>query len=68
MRHWGESSSGDWLLQVVDKTGQGIGGLWNSWKLNLYGTQYDTVPSLKSLVGNDDNNVQKTVSHLYEVH
>ena len=59
VRHWGESSLGDWLLQVADKNGQGIGGLWHSWKLNLYGTQYDTVPSLKALVGDDGNNVLK---------
>ena len=57
VRHWGESSLGDWLLQVADKTGQGISGLWNAWKLNVYGTQYDQAPSLKALVGDDQANV-----------
>ena len=57
VRHWGESSLGDWLLQVADKTGQGMSGLWNSWKLNVYGTKYDTVPSLKALVGDEASNV-----------
>lgn len=57
VRHWGESSLGDWLLRVADKTGQGIGGLWNSWKLNLYGTENKALPNLKALVGNDEANV-----------
>ena len=36
-RHWGESSLGDWTLQVFDKNGREV-GTWNSWKLNIYGT------------------------------
>ena len=57
VRHWGESSLGDWTLRVADKTGQGIEGLWNSWKLNVYGAKYDKLPNLKALVGDDNRNV-----------
>ena len=38
LRHWGESSSGDWTLRVADKQGNNV-GTWNSWKLNFYGTK-----------------------------
>jgi len=38
-RNWGESSQGDWKLQVTDKNGNGVQGDWNSWKLNVYGTK-----------------------------
>lgn len=37
-RHWGESSKGDWKLQVTDRR-TGNTGTWNSWKLNFYGTK-----------------------------
>ncbi|MGB3193274.1 MAG: S8 family serine peptidase [Limnoraphis sp.] len=37
-RHWGESSQGEWKLQVTDRR-TGTTGLWDSWQLNLYGTQ-----------------------------
>ena len=36
-RHWDESSLGDWTLSVADNT-TGETGTWNSWQLNLYGT------------------------------
>jgi subtilisin family serine protease len=38
LRHWGESSQGDWSLQVIDNDGNKLNGTWNSWKLNLYGS------------------------------
>jgi len=37
MRHWGESSYGDWTLRVSDKDGNAIDGTWNQWQLNLHG-------------------------------
>lgn len=39
VRHWGESSRGEWQLQVFDREGNQIQGQWNTWKLNLYGTK-----------------------------
>ncbi len=39
MRHWGESSRGEWKLQVRDEKGNDVQGDWNKWKLNLYGTK-----------------------------
>ncbi|NER37004.1 MAG: S8 family serine peptidase [Oscillatoria sp. SIO1A7] len=38
--HWGESSLGDWSLEVLDENGNQVeGDEWQSWKLNLYGTK-----------------------------
>jgi subtilisin family serine protease len=37
-RHWGESSKGDWKLQVTDRRA-GTTGTWESWQLNLYGAK-----------------------------
>ncbi|NER82555.1 MAG: S8 family serine peptidase [Leptolyngbya sp. SIO1D8] len=37
-RHWGESSLGDWTLKVADKNGGEIGN-WDSWRLNIFGTE-----------------------------
>ncbi|MBW4493475.1 MAG: S8 family serine peptidase [Oscillatoria princeps RMCB-10] len=39
VRHWGESSKGDWTLEVLDEDGNQVEGIWNSWKLNIYGTE-----------------------------
>lgn len=39
VRHWGESSQGEWKLQVFDQKGNEFEGEWNSWKLNIYGTK-----------------------------
>ncbi|MEG3874222.1 S8 family serine peptidase [Microcoleus sp. Z1_B5] len=38
-RHWGESSKGEWTLEVFDKKGKEIQGYWHSWKLNIYGAK-----------------------------
>lgn len=37
-RHWDEEAAGDWTLTVYDPT-SGTAGTWNSWTLNVYGTQ-----------------------------
>ncbi|MGK7947963.1 MAG: S8 family peptidase, partial [Xenococcaceae cyanobacterium] len=37
-RHWGESSEGEWKLAVSDKNSL-IDGTWNSWQINLFGTE-----------------------------
>ncbi|MCC3500520.1 MAG: S8 family serine peptidase, partial [Microcoleus sp. PH2017_15_JOR_U_A] len=38
-RSWGESSKGDWTLEVIDENGNQIQGVSDSWKLNIYGTK-----------------------------
>ncbi|OKH30835.1 hypothetical protein NIES2119_30135 [[Phormidium ambiguum] IAM M-71] len=38
-RHWSESSKGMWELQVLDENGNEVEGYWESWKLNIYGTE-----------------------------
>ncbi len=38
VRHWGDSSQGEWTLQVRDRYPNNE-GTWKSWKLNLYGTK-----------------------------
>jgi subtilisin-like proprotein convertase family protein len=39
VRHWGDSSQGTWQLRVRDFYNNAERGIWNSWKLNFYGTQ-----------------------------
>lgn len=39
VRHWGESSLGDWTVTVADKEGNDITGVWNSAQLKIYGTE-----------------------------
>ncbi|MCW6038881.1 SBBP repeat-containing protein [Spirulina subsalsa FACHB-351] len=41
-RHWGESSVGDWTLQVFDENNNEITGELKQWKLNLYGYKATT--------------------------
>lgn len=36
MRHWGESSQGDWVVEIHDGDG-GIVGIWEDFKINIYG-------------------------------
>jgi subtilisin-like proprotein convertase family protein len=40
-RHWGESSEGEWKLEVRDEYSETseISGTLNEWKLNLYGSE-----------------------------
>jgi subtilisin family serine protease len=40
-RNWDESAKGTWTLQVLDGP-LANSGVWNSWKLNIYGTTPDT--------------------------
>ena len=37
VRHWDESSQGEWTLTVTDEAAENE-GTWDSWQLNLYGT------------------------------
>jgi subtilisin-like proprotein convertase family protein len=37
-RHWGEASEGEWTLTVKDPRESLRDGTWNSWEINLYGT------------------------------
>ncbi|MFB2921046.1 S8 family serine peptidase [Aerosakkonema funiforme] len=39
VRHWGESSKGEWTLKVFDENGNQIQGDLDAWKLNVYGTK-----------------------------
>ena len=39
LRHWGESSKGNWTLQVTDTEDNSKEGIWNSWRLNLHGAK-----------------------------
>jgi subtilisin-like proprotein convertase family protein len=36
MRHWGESSQGDWIVEIHDGDG-GTVGLWEDFQINIYG-------------------------------
>ena len=42
-RHWGESSQGEWTLQVRDKV-TGFSGTWNSWSIKAYGENITNTP------------------------
>jgi subtilisin-like proprotein convertase family protein len=41
-RHWGESSQGEWTLTVSDNINLSTGA-WNSWQINLYGTEKNNI-------------------------
>jgi subtilisin-like proprotein convertase family protein len=43
---WGELSQGEWKLQVIDNNGNQLKGMWNNWKLNLYGLKLDQSPNI----------------------
>ena len=38
-QHWGESSLGEWTLEVRDQNRNLIEGNWKAWRLNLYGAE-----------------------------
>ncbi|MBL9124860.1 MAG: DUF4214 domain-containing protein [Planctomycetaceae bacterium] len=38
VRHWGEGSQGTWTIKVSDLDGNALTGTFNSWKLNIHGT------------------------------
>ncbi|NET57304.1 MAG: S8 family serine peptidase, partial [Symploca sp. SIO2E6] len=58
-RHWGESSLGEWTLQVADEDAQNI-GIWNSWQLNFFGTANNT--QLPDLVGTNFDILQEPLN------
>ncbi|MEW6499289.1 MAG: S8 family serine peptidase, partial [Cyanobacteriota bacterium] len=46
VRHWGESSQGEWTLQVFDQQGNEVEGTWHDWKLNIHGTSNEPQPNV----------------------
>ncbi|MDJ0747258.1 MAG: S8 family serine peptidase [Xenococcaceae cyanobacterium MO_167.B27] len=46
-RHWGESSQGEWILNISDEKSL-IEGTWNSWQINLYGS--DNLPTVDIMI------------------
>ncbi len=61
VRHWGESSKGEWKLQVFDEKGNQFKGEWNSWKLNIYGTQPTVTITAKDSNAIEDGNAGQFV-------
>jgi subtilisin-like proprotein convertase family protein len=43
VHHWGESAAGAWTLTVSDPVA-GNAGVWNGWKLRIYGTSASPAP------------------------
>ena len=39
LRNWGESSLGEWSLRVVDSEASSSETTWDSWQINIYGTE-----------------------------
>jgi len=56
VRHWGESSQGEWKLQVFDQKGNEFEGEWNSWKLNIYGTKPTVTVTATDANASEDGN------------
>ncbi len=54
-RHWGESSLGDWKLQVFDQEDNDLTGIWDSWQLNVFGTEN---PQTVTIEANQPNAVE----------
>jgi len=64
LRHWGQSSKGDWTLKVRDRNDETstTEGTLNSWKLNLYGTQPKvTVETNKTAISEAGEAVEVTL-------
>ncbi|MCL1472887.1 S8 family serine peptidase [Argonema antarcticum] len=61
VRHWGESSKGEWKLQVFDEKDNQFQGEWNSWKLNIYGTQPTVTITPKDSTAIEDGNAGQFV-------
>jgi subtilisin-like proprotein convertase family protein len=36
----------EWKLQVIDNNSTQLEGMWNDWKLNLYGLKLDQSPKV----------------------
>lgn len=39
VRTWDEFSRGDWTLNVADRNGNGLAGVFDSWQLRIFGTR-----------------------------
>ncbi|MDJ0594660.1 MAG: S8 family serine peptidase [Pleurocapsa sp. MO_226.B13] len=57
LRHWGESSAGEWTLSVIDSEESSSETSWDSWQLNFYGTTNNA-----STTDSDSSNVNTTDS------
>lgn len=73
VRHWGESSQGEWTLRVSDRDGNRVSGTFIDWKLNIYCAEgrapvaeddfasgFEDVPLVIPVLANDfdhDNNI-----------
>ncbi len=57
VRHWGESSAGEWTLSVIDSQESSSETIWDSWQLNFYGTTNNA-----SSTNSDSSNVNITDS------
>ncbi len=56
-RHWDELGAGTWTLHVIDQADQTT-GIWNAWRLKLYGTQSaDSTPGNDELLGSQGDDV-----------
>ena len=58
---WGESSEGEWTLEVRDQTGDDVGTL-RSWRISAYGTEgaadsIEAIPELVAIIPNDGSNL-----------
>jgi len=65
-RNWGESPEGEWTLQVIDTSGNGLTGNWNSWQLRLYGEgdiQATIPPELVTIFTAEDEILYTAATH-----
>jgi subtilisin-like proprotein convertase family protein len=53
-RNWDEDARGTWTVRVVDDSGTTT-GTFNSWRLNIYGTNIASTPTILGNVFNDIN-------------
>jgi subtilisin-like proprotein convertase family protein len=54
-RHWDELGAGTWTLQVFDRADD-TSGIWNAWRLKLYGTKsVASTPGDDVLIGGREN-------------
>jgi subtilisin family serine protease len=68
VQDWGQSSAGTWTLNVADRDFNGKAGTFNSWTLNLYGTQ-DYAPVAQDVSLSTQQNTPVSVnllSHTYD--
>ena len=53
LRHWGESSFGEWNLKVTDSETSDLETIWDSWKINVYGTDDNAKIEIDTVDEND---------------